>query len=46
MWPVGPTRFESFVFGVVVACVFMVCEAIAWNCVEFVSSHLSIRWAW
>ena len=46
MGPIGPTRFESFVFMAVVAFVFMVCGAIAWNCFEFISSHLSIRWAW
>jgi hypothetical protein len=46
MGPIGPTRFESIMFLVFAACFFMVCGAIAWNCFEFVSSHLSIRWAW
>jgi hypothetical protein len=45
MGPVGPTESESIIFLVIAACFFIACGALAWNCVEFIYSHLPIRWA-
>jgi hypothetical protein len=44
MWLIGKFESESLAGSVFVGFLAILCGAIAWNCAEYVFSHLLIRW--